>query len=44
VLNATLANCFLLRFLTTTISVGHNNDAIPSILAVSERQKKGKEF
>jgi 2-methylcitrate dehydratase len=47
VLNATLANCFLLRFLDYNDFGGgnHNSDAIPSILAVSERQKKGgKEF
>ena len=41
VLNATLVNCFLVRFLDYNDFGGgnHNSDAIPSLLAVSEREK-----
>ena len=42
-MNATLVNCFLVRFLDYNDLGGgnHNSDAIPSILAVSEREKAG---
>src|SRR3990170_1868219 len=38
--NATLINCFLVRFLDYNDlgGGGHNSDAIPSILAISERE------
>jgi 2-methylcitrate dehydratase len=41
--NATLVNCFLVRFLDYNDEGGggHNSDAIPSILAISEREKAG---
>jgi len=45
--NATLVNCFLVRFLdyNDVGGGGHNSDAIPSILAISEREKaSGKDF
>jgi 2-methylcitrate dehydratase len=45
--NATLVNSFLVRFLDYNDfgGGGHNSDAIPSILAVAEREKaKGREF
>lgn len=47
VLNATLVNSFLVRFLdyNNLGGGGHNSDAIPSILAVAEREKaKGQDF
>ncbi len=42
-LNATLANCFLVRFLDYNDlgGGGHNSDSIPGILAVAEREKAG---
>lgn len=42
-LNATLVNSFLVRYLDYNDigGGGHNSDAIPSILAVSEREKAG---
>lgn len=42
-LNATLVNSFLVRYLdyNDVGGGGHNSDAIPSILAVSEREKVG---
>jgi 2-methylcitrate dehydratase len=46
-LNATLVNSFLVRFLDANDEGGggHNSDAIPSILAVAERQKStGRDF
>jgi 2-methylcitrate dehydratase len=41
--NATLVNCFLVRFLDYNDigGGGHNSDSIPSILAVCEREKAG---
>ena len=41
--NATLVNSFLVRFLDYNDlgGGGHNTDAIPAILAIAERQKKG---
>lgn len=45
--NATLVNCFLVRFLDYNDfgGGGHNSDAIPSILAVSEREgSHGRDF
>ncbi len=45
--NATMANSFLVRFLDCNDigGGGHNSDAIPSILAIAERQKaNGKDF
>lgn len=41
--NATLVNSFLVRFLDYNDlgGGGHNTDAIPAILAVAEREKKG---
>jgi 2-methylcitrate dehydratase len=44
--NATLVNCFLVRFLDFNDlgGGGHNSDAIPAILAVAEKEKStGKE-
>lgn len=46
-LNATLVNSFLVRFLDYNDEGGggHNSDSIPSILAISEREKAcGREF
>ncbi|MDI7258649.1 MAG: MmgE/PrpD family protein [Thermodesulfobacteriota bacterium] len=46
-LNATLVNCFLVRFLDYNDlgGGGHNSDAMPSILAVAEREKAtGRDF
>ncbi len=42
-LNATLANCFMVRFLDYNDigGGGHNSDAIPALLAVAEREKRG---
>jgi 2-methylcitrate dehydratase len=42
-LNATLVNSFLVRFLDYNDfgGGGHNSDAVPSLLAVAEREKKG---
>ena len=42
-LNATLVNSFLVRFLDFNDlgGGGHNTDALPAILAVAEREKKG---
>lgn len=45
--NATIVNSFLVRFLDANDlgGGGHNSDAIPAILAVSEREKaNGKDF
>jgi 2-methylcitrate dehydratase len=45
--NATLVNCFLVRFLDYNDlgGGGHNSDSIPAILAVSEREKvNGRDF
>jgi len=45
--NATLVNCFLVRFLDYNDlgGGGHNSDSIPAILAISEREKaKGQDF
>lgn len=45
--SATLVNCFLVRFLDYNDigGGGHNSDAIPALLAVSEREKaSGREF
>ncbi|MFC1952279.1 MmgE/PrpD family protein [Chloroflexota bacterium] len=41
VLNATLMNCFMVRFLDFNDAGGggHNSDSIPAILAVAEREK-----
>jgi 2-methylcitrate dehydratase len=41
--NATLVNCFMVRFLDYNDlgGGGHNSDSIPAILAVSEREKAG---
>ncbi len=45
--NATIVNCFLVRFLDYNDmgGGGHNTEAIPSILAISEREKaNGQDF
>jgi 2-methylcitrate dehydratase len=45
--NATLVNCFLVRFLDYNDigGGGHNSDSIPAILAISEREKaNGQDF
>ncbi len=47
VFNATLVNCFMVRFLDYNDhgGGGHNSDSIPSMLAVSEREKSsGPDF
>src|SRR5512136_1380603 len=46
-LNATLVNSLLVRFLDYNDlgGGGHNSDAIPSILAIAEREKvRGRDF
>lgn len=42
-LNATMVNCFLVRFLDYNDigGGGHNSDSIPAILAIAEREKAG---
>jgi 2-methylcitrate dehydratase len=46
-INATLVNCFMLRFLEYNDVGGgnHNDEAIPSLLAVSEKERRsGRDF